>query len=142
MTVAIATLGQLFGELQDNTTMITLIGPLLVYRGDSATYLLTVVDDKDKRVNLTGATIELQIARSLGAALKLVSLAVGTGITLLDQSAADTKGQATCEITSEQLDVAIGLCYLDVVIVDGADRKHVIAPREFTIAGVVNSPAV
>lgn len=140
MKAAIVTLGQLFGRLQDNNTMINLIGPMSLPRGDSATYLLTVTDDDDDAIDITGLGIELEIKSALGAAdPATIRKTVGAGITLLTQSG-DTLGQATIEIDSTDSDITPGLRYLDVVVIDGADRQHVVGPREFSITGVVNAP--
>src|SRR4051812_47867596 len=99
MKATIATMGQLFGLLQDYNTMINLIGPMRVFRGDAVTYLLTVTDDEDARVNLTGMTIAAQVRTTPGAAGDpLIDKSTGAGIVLLDQDATDTKGQATIEL--------------------------------------------
>jgi hypothetical protein len=138
MKATIATMGQLFGGLQDYNTMINLIGPMRVWRGDSVTYLLTVTDDEDARVNLTGMTITMQVRATAGASGDpVISKSTTSGITLLDQDDADTKGQATIEILAADTDKEPGLYYLDAKVADGADVQHVIEPREFTIGAVV-----
>lgn len=143
MTGALATVGQLFGFLQlvKETTVIDLIGPMLVYAGDSATYRLTVTDDADARVNLTGAVIELQVKGKPGAAdPPTIAKATDSGITLLDQAAPDTKGQADISFTSSDTAKPPGLYWLDVVVTLAGARTHVVAPREYTIGAVVNLP--
>lgn len=139
MNATIAVLGKLFGNLQDNNTMINLIGPMRVWRGDAVTYLLTVTDDEDARVNLTGATIAMQVRAEAGAAGDplIAKSTATTGITLLDQDNADTKGQATIELLTADTDQAPGLYYLDVKVTVDGDPQHVIEPRAFTIGAVV-----
>lgn len=138
MNGSIAVLGKLFGNLQDNNTMINLIGPMRVWRGDAVTYVLTVTDDEDERVNLTGATIAMQVRTAAGATGDpTIAKSVGDGITLLEQTNPDTKGQATIELLTTDTDKAPGLYYLDVKITVDGDPQHVIEPREFTIGAVV-----
>jgi len=139
---AIAVVGQLFGHLQlvEATTMIDLIGPMTIYAGDSATYRLTVTDDADARVDLTGAAIEFQVKPTLGGAdPPAIAKAVASGITLLAQSG-DTLGQADITISSVDSNLTPKLYWLDVVVMLSGGRAHVIAPREYTIAPVVNGP--
>lgn len=142
MRGSLALVGRLFGQLQlvQTPVMIELIGPMSVLAGDALRLCLTVTDDADARVNLTGAAIELQVKRTLGAAdPATIAKAIGTGITLRDQTQAATKGQADIVITSANTTQPPGLYWLDVVV-DNGDRTHVIAPREFTIGAVVNLP--
>ena len=143
MRASIGVVGQLFGPLQlvGGTTVIDLIGPMLVYAGDTATLRLTVTDDADARVDLTGAAIELQVKPAIGAAdPPTISKAVGSGITLLDQTSAATKGQADIAISSVNTTQPAGLYWLDVVVEISGGRVHAVAPREFTVAEVVNRP--
>lgn len=144
MRGALGILGQRFGLLQlVGDTMIDLIGPMLVYRGDAAPLRLTVTDDEDEPLRLTGATIEVQVKAALGDAdPPVIAKAIGTGVTILTQSG-DTLGQADIDITGGaggDTDKAPALYWLDVVVVLAGVRGHVIAPREFTIAPVVNGP--
>lgn len=137
----IASVGQWFGHLQlvEGADVIDLIGPMRIYRGDTATYRLTVTDDDDARINLTGATIELQVKTALGGAdPAAIAKTVGGGITLLAQ-ADDTLGQADVAISSADSGITPGLYWLDVVVVLAGSRQHVIAPREYTIADAVNA---
>lgn len=143
MNGAMGVLQQRFGQLArvGETTVITLIGPLTVLAGDDLALRLTVTDDADARVDLTGAGIELEVKARIGgpdpAAIRKI---VGSGITLLDQTSADTRGQADIAISSSDTSLTPGLYWLDVVLVLGGVRGHVIAPREFTIVGAVNQP--
>lgn len=137
----LAIVGARFGLLQlFGATMIDLIGPLRVPRGDYVKYRLTVTDDEDERVDLTGSTIELQVKTALGAVdPPLIAKSIGSGITLLTQSG-DTKGQADIVLLPADTNITSALYYLDIVLVEaGTQRQHVIE-REFTIGGVVNPP--
>lgn len=121
--------------------MLDLIGPILLYRGDDATMRLTVTDDDDDRIALTLAAIEFVIKTGVGVEEATISKSIGSGITLLDQDAPATKGQADIVLaSSDTADVAPGLYYLDVVVTINSVRTHVIAAREFTIADVVSAP--
>lgn len=144
MHAAIGMVGQLFGRLHlplDGGLVIDLIGPVLMYAGDTATLRITVTDDTDARVDLTGADVELEVKPSLGGAdPATIAKAIGTGITLLDQTDPLTRGQADVAIESADTDQPAGLYWLDVVVSISGGRVHAIAPREFTIAAVVNRP--
>lgn len=143
MIGALGALQQRYGFLAQigDTAMITLIGPLTVLAGDTLALRLTVTDDADARVDLTGSTIELEVKSRIGgpdpAAIRKT---VGAGITLLDQVSASTRGQADIAISSSDTSLTPGLYWLDVVLVLGGVRGHVIAPRELTLLGAVNQP--
>lgn len=116
-----------------------LIGPILVYQGDDAAYLLTVTDDAGARVDLrTVSAIEVQVKTATGAAdPPTIAKELGGGVDLLDQTLPATQGQALITFTGDDTSQIPGLYALDVVVVDGR-RQHVIAPRDYTIAAVVN----
>lgn len=125
---------QLAGQVPED-----LIGPITVLRGDDAAYLLTVTDDAGARVDLTTCSaIECQVKARTGAAdPPAIGKALGAGIDPLDQQLPATRGQALITFTGDDTDQAAGLYALDVVVVDGR-RTHVVAPREYVIADVVN----
>lgn len=143
MNGAIGTVGQLFCELQriEGTAMINIIGPINVHKGDQVTFRLTVTDDEDERVDITGATIELQVKTAKGDAdPPTITKAVGSGITLLDQTAdSDTEGQADAILLSADTNIAPGIRYLSVVVVLAGVRQTLV-DREFVILPVVNAP--
>lgn len=134
-------IGGLEGILQViGPIMIDIIGPIEIPRGDSLTLRITVTDDADAPIDITGFVLECQVKPSLGAAdPPTIALAVGTGIVLLAQTGA-TLGQADITFTSVQTDIADGLYWLDVVTVSGGVRTHVIRPRAFVVGAVVNAP--
>lgn len=129
---------KLFGLLQlVGDTMIDVIGPMRVIRGDTLSLRLTVTDDEDDREDLTDAEIELQVRTAAGAAGgPLIRKVVGDGIEILEQDG-DTIGQADIEISSVDTDRAPALLWLDVVVTLVDRRQHVIAPRKFSIVGSV-----
>lgn len=142
MNGAIGLVGQLFGELQriEGTAMINIIGPITVHKGDQVTFRITVTDDEDERTDITGATIELQVKSAKGAAdPATIERAVGSGITLLDQTDVDTKGQADAILLSAATNITAGLYYLSVVVVLAGVRQTIV-DREFVILDVVNAP--
>lgn len=134
----LAIIGQRFGALQiiGGSNVIEIIGPMLVYAGDSLTMRITVTDDADARVDLSAATaLDVQVEKKLGStAPPSISKAIGSGVTLLDQTAADTKGQADVRFDPADTAKPAGLYWLNVVLGLAGDRQHVVAPREFTIA--------
>jgi hypothetical protein len=142
MQATIASVGELFGALAivKGDTMIDLVGPMRILKGDDAVYRLTIVDDADARIDLTAATIEMQIKPALGADdPPTIAKSVGAGITLLDQTQDETKGQADINIApADTASLTPGLFWLDVVAIIGGIRRHAIEPREFTVGDVVN----
>lgn len=132
--------GQMFALLsqEQGDNMIAVIGPMRVFRGDTLDLVMTVTDDADERVDLTGATIVLTVKPNPGDAGTTFSRSVGSGITLRDQNDEDEKGQADIAITSANTLQNAGLYYLDVVVTLAGKTQHVIEPIEFTIAATVN----
>jgi len=140
---ALGVLQQRFGQIArlGETRVITLIGPLTVVAGDDLALRLTVTDDADARVDLTGATLELEVKAKLGGPdPAAIAKSIGAGITLLDQTAADTRGQADIAISGDDTSLSPGLYWLDVVLGLDGGRSHVIAPREFVVTPSVNLP--
>lgn len=143
LTGTLAEIGRRFGRLQRVTggKVITIEGPLLIIRGDDIVYRLTVTDDQDARVNLTGASIDFQIRITPGASgSPPIAKSVGSGITLLDQTSSTTKGQADIAIDSADTlaaGVPAGLYWLDVLVTASGKRHHAIEPQELAIADTV-----
>lgn len=127
--------------------MIDIDGPVTIRRGESIAYLLTVTDDEDERVDLTGATVELEIKAAVGDPdPPKVAKALGTGIALRDQDVAATKGQADITIgvadTADAAAMPAGVYALDVVIVIGEIRSYVVEDLVVRLRDVVNAPPV
>jgi hypothetical protein len=143
---ALGDVGRMFGLIQivEEDPVIDVVTPPVFWRGDDRTLRLTVTDDADARVNLTSATvITLEIKASTGAAdPALVSKILGAGVTLLAQGSPDTIGQADIVIAAaDTINAATlpeGVYWLDVVVVIGGVRSHVIEPMECAIRDVVN----
>lgn len=138
----LARANQLFATLQlEGVNVLDLTGPILVYQGDTADFLLTVTDDAGGRIDLSSATIELQVKAEVNDPdPPLISKSVGAGWTLLDQTAPLTKGQATCSLTTPETSITAKRYMLDVVVVVAGQRAHVVPPHVFIIGAVVNGP--
>lgn len=135
--MSIAIEGKLFGLLQQDTgeIMIDLIGPIEVVAGDDLDLVLTVTDDEDAREDLTGLVgdaIRVRIAVDFSSPA-ILELTIGSGVTLLDQTDPDTKGQATVTLTGAQLTQTPQLYYAEATVALEGKRQHVIEPRQFTI---------
>lgn len=139
MMVTLEIAGALFGLLaqEQGDNVIAVIGPMRVFRGDTLDLVLTVTDDADEPVDLTGATITLTVKPNPGDAGATFTRTVGSGITLRTQSG-DTLGQADIAITSANTLQTAGLYYVDVVVVLAGKTQHVVEPVEFTIGATVN----
>lgn len=111
-----------------------------IYAGESAKWLFTAYDRNGDPVDLTGATIELEIKLNKGDAdPALVHKEVGAGITVLAQSGA-TLGQFEAALVPNDTGARSGMHYWDVVVVSGGERWFVVPPSEFYIEPVVNRP--
>lgn len=130
----------LVGRLQiAGGDVIDIIGPISVYQGDTIDLVLVVTDDAGVPVDLTGASIEVQVKAAVGAPdPPMISKAIGSGVTLLDQGDPATEGRAAVAFSSADTSVATAAYALDVVVVLGGRRQHVVAPRQFSVMPVVN----
>lgn len=114
------------------------------YRSETQELVLTYVED-GALLNLSTATsIEFQVKAAPDTAdPPLISLAIGSGITLRPQTG-DTLGQADIVVTSAQVDaLAPGTYYYEVAVVwpaPNARRKYPVPPTKFILRGVVNRP--
>lgn len=119
--------------------------PQIWLRGETRELVLTVFDLHNELRDLTSATaIEYQVKTAPGAPdPALVSLALGSGITLRTQSGV-TLGQADIAVSSAATDaLAPGTYYEEAVLVlPGTPplRKYVLGPRKFFVNDVVNRP--
>jgi hypothetical protein len=115
--------------------------PLTVMKGESFSRVVTVVDyDNDGELqDLTGATIELQVKALAGAAdPAIISLSVGSGITILTQSG-DTLGQFRFDLSSAATAAKTpGKYRYDVAVVIGGVRHYAVPPSDFRLVAVVN----
>lgn len=136
--------GKLFALLQlEGAIVIDLTGPITIEQGDDVDMLITITDDAGARVDLGGYAIELQVKPAIGAPdPPTIAKSIADGsITPLNQTDPATRGQAAFSFASAETNIAPRLYWLDVVAINAAGkRQHPIAPREFTIAGVVNPP--
>lgn len=113
------------------------------YRGETIEYVLTVTSDGDGDDLRLAAGIELQVKLQPGAVdPPLVSVAIGTGVTLRDQDA--TPGIADVVIPYNALTgpgTPAGTYWFDVcMILPGPVRRYVVKPTKVVIRDVVNQP--
>ena len=111
-------------------------------RAETQTKILTVVEDNALANLGDAAAIEYQVKAAPDAAdAPLISLAIGTGITLRTQAGA-TKGQADIVVPSAAVDaLAPGIYYEEVCVVwDDGRRTYPIPARKILVRGVVNRP--
>lgn len=107
----------------------------VLYRGQTARFVLTVVDEDGDRYDLTAATLYLRIKASVSDAdPALIELATGTGITNKVQSGA-TLGQADVVITGAQMATLTGINYYYDVWLEsaGGDVEPVIPVSRLTV---------
>jgi hypothetical protein len=140
---ALEAVGVEFGYLEiADPVPIQLADPIRVNRSESLEWTLTVTDDADAPVDLTGSQIELEVkvARGDGDPAKIRKI-IGAGVTLLAQTG-DTLGMATIVIdssdTEDKTAMPAGIYWLDVVRIAGGKRKYVIPPLRFVLDEVVN----
>ncbi len=109
-----------------------------IYRGDDASFTLTVFDAAGAPTSITGDAIEVEVKVSQnGPDPALIRKTVGDGVTLLAQAGA-TLGQATVAFLGTDTDLTPGSYWLDVVHVRAGVRTHVIGPVYLPILNVVN----
>jgi len=140
LTGALAQTNVLVGRLQiAGDDVIDIIGPVSPYQGDTLDLVLIVTDDAGAPVILTGATIEVQVKTVVGAPdPPMIAKAIGSGVTLLDQSDPATQGRAAVAFSSSDTSVTPTAYAIDVVVALNGKRQHVIAPRAFNVLPVVN----
>lgn len=132
----LSTQGQLTGTLQlQGVTVAVIEGPITVFQGDTAQYLLIVTDDDGQPFPLSTATaIDVRVAPVEGASVS-IALALGAGVQLLDEST--SKGRAVIAFGSTDTAIAPNRYRMNVKVTAPGLAQHVIAPRDFIIAAVV-----
>jgi hypothetical protein len=115
------------------------------HRGTTIEYVLTVSSNGTADDLSLATSLELQLKAEVdGADPALVSLGIGTGITLRTQSGT-TLGMADVVIPYTALaSVADGTYWMDVVVTYSGSpnpiRRLVIPPTKVMVRGVVNQP--
>lgn len=118
------------------------IDALEIYIGEDVTLRLTVLDEDEERYDLEQFTdIEFELKPRDGSPNPAQVLKnLDDGVTLLDQSEEDTKGQ--CDIVLEAADTAAltsGTMRYDVWGIHPSEgRKLIIAPSDVVIRSAVN----
>jgi len=118
--------------------------PLIIWDGEHRTFRLRVTNESDgSRVNLGGATLELEVKHADGASdPALIHLEIGSGITLEPQ-VGDTEGEALIDLAPSDLaPLQAGgsriLRYDVTTLLASGKRKKVIPPSDFDFRVVVN----
>lgn len=112
---------------------------LTLYRGLTFELEIPVRDKTSALVDLTGYGAELAIKELPDDAdPALLQIAVGTGITVADQTT--RRGYLLVEVSAAVTDaLAVGDRWFDVIVIDLAGRrKHVVENRELEIRNPVN----
>jgi len=74
-----------------------------IFRGQTASFVITVTDEGGVRFDLTGSTLYMRIKQSVSDPdPAIVELLTGTGIVHRNQTASATVGQADIVVTSAQ----------------------------------------
>lgn len=109
-----------------------------IIRGDTCVIGVTVYDEAGALLDLTTYTAEFAIKLLVGDPdPPLILLAIGTGITLLDQVTA--KGQMRIVIEKEDTeDIPAGTCWCDLHITTGVLRHQVIENTSVNVITPVN----
>lgn len=122
---------------------IPLAQPICMVRGTSKTFRVTVFDDANDPVDLTGATVYFTVALTAGGAAEISKTsAVPAEILILAQTGA-TLGQADIFlIPTDTASLPLGLHKYDVwVELSGGERHPVVLPNDFRLeAGVTVIP--
>jgi hypothetical protein len=135
--------------------MAGVIQPLEVVKGEGKVLRYDVIDNtkgvytlvngvlrEGSRVDITTASaVEWQAHYPPGSPdPTAVAKALGTGIALLDQTAADTKGAFEVTLTSaDTKDLVAKLYKYDVVVVLSGVRRYVVRPSDFRLIEPVNA---
>jgi hypothetical protein len=122
--------------------MSSLAQPIVIYKGEDKSFILTFTDENGDRIDLTPFTaIEFEVKVKAGDAdPALISKTLGAGITKLTQSGL-TLGQAQLDVDGPDTSgLTARLHKYDVVAIDGSAQRHtVIPPNDFDLREVVNS---
>ncbi|MES2170554.1 MAG: hypothetical protein V4479_07510 [Actinomycetota bacterium] len=112
-------------------------GPITVYQGDTASFLLTVLQDDGQPFDLATATaIEFRVKPADGAPDPPTILkALGSGVVV--SLATPATGTAIIALGTGDTAISPARYRVDVVVVAPNLRQHVIAPQDFVLAAVV-----
>lgn len=103
-----------------------------IHAGDSRDIVVTVTDSQGGAVDLTGAAIAWQLARSADAASPAVFKSLGTGISITD----GPNGVFTVTLDSADTEGLTGLYYHEAEVTDTAGNRSTVLSGVATIIAV------
>lgn len=112
--------------------------PITVLHGVTKRVRVTVRDGAGALVNLTGATIQVEVRDAVeGSDPALIALTVGSGVTILNQTT--NLGQFEATWTATQTAGLSRRAYVwDVRIIDGTNEWMPVPPSDWILEGVGN----
>ena len=100
-----------------------------IHAGDSRDIVVTVADSQGAAVDLTGAAIAWQLARSAGSAAPAVSKSLGAGIAITD----GPNGVFTVTLDPADTEGLTGLCYHEAEVTDAAGNRSTVLSGVATV---------
>ena len=107
-----------------------------IFRGDTATHLLTFKDENGDAYSLTGLTLYLTVNPNLNPTTAAEIAAENWVVTMTTVSA--SAGTATFALSAAQADMTPGTYYYDVEAVDGSSLKKTLAKGPFIVTQDIN----
>ena len=110
-----------------------------IFRGDTATHLLTFKDENGDAYSLTGLTLTITCNSSLNPTAAEITAGTETeywSVTMSTVVAAD--GTSTFALTATQADMTPATYYFDVESVDGGGLKKTLAKGPFVVTQDIN----
>ena len=107
-----------------------------IYKGQTATFLLTVTDEDEERFNLDGSTLYFRIKLAVTAAdPALVALETGSGIVHATQSGT-TLGQATITVPAASTAALTDINYVYDVWLEkvSGDKQPIVPVSKLTVS--------
>ena len=100
-----------------------------IHAGDSRELVVTVSDSQGAAVDLSGAAIAWQLARSAGAAAPAVAKALGSGIVITD----GPNGVFTVMLDPADSETLSGLYYHEAEVTDAAGQRSTVLSGVATV---------
>lgn len=110
-----------------------------IFRGDTATHLLTFKDENEDAYSLTGLTLTITCCDGRNPTAAEITAGTYTeywSVTMSTVSA--SAGTATFALNSTQADMTPGTYYFDVESVDGGGLKKTLAKGPFIVEQDIN----
>jgi hypothetical protein len=100
-----------------------------IHAGDSRDIVVTVTDSQGAAVDLTGAAVAWQLARSAGSAAAVVSKSLGAGIAITD----GPNGVFTVTLDPADTESLTGLYYHEAEVTDAAGNRSTVLTGVATV---------